>query len=293
MSEDKAKKRLGRGLAALIGDIEVPQSSPNISSHPITSEKQVPIELVSRNPRNPRRIFVESDLEDLAQSIREHGIVQPLVVRPSGGEHYELIAGERRWRAAQQAGLFQVPVIIRDVDDRTALELAIIENVQRSDLNPVEEALGYQQLIDEHGYTQADLANVIAKSRSHVANTLRLLKLPPLVQQMVNDGLLSAGHARCLVTAVDPLYIAQKIIDEGLSVRQAEALSAKPIEDKKTVKTAIEKDADTKILERRLGDTLGLKVDIKYNKKGGDLRISYKTLEQLDDLCKRLGTQIA
>lgn len=293
MSEDKSKKRLGRGLAALIGDIEAPQASPEVAVTPIASEKQVPIELVSRNPRNPRRNFVESDLDDLAQSIREHGIVQPLVVRPLGGDYFELIAGERRWRAAQRAGLVRVPVIVRDVDDRTALELAIIENVQRSDLNPVEEALGYQQLIDEHDYTQADLAQVIGKSRSHVANTLRLLKLPTEVQQMVNDGLLSAGHARCLITAADPLGLAQKIIAEGLSVRQAEALAAKGPEEEKPVKAPVEKDADTKALERRLGDYLGLKVDIKYNKKGGDIRISYKTLEQLDDLCQRLGAQIA
>src|SRR5690606_34069651 len=186
----------------------------------VGADGRVPIEFVAPNPRNPRRNFAEAELADLAQSIREHGIVQPVVVRPAPGGRYEIIAGERRWRAAQRAGLSEVPVIIRDVDDRVALELAIIENVQRADLNPVEEAQGYQQLIDEHSYTQADLGQVIGKSRSHVANTLRLLRLPEPIRDMLVDGSLSAGHARTLVTAEDPAGLARRIVEEGLSVRQ-------------------------------------------------------------------------
>jgi len=229
MSDDQSRKRLGRGLAALIGDIDMPQAGEETAkvSVAVTSEKLVPIELVARNPHNPRRNFSDSEIDDLAQSIREHGIVQPVIVRPSllSAAHYELIAGERRWRAAQRAGLVQIPVVMRDVDDRTALELAIIENVQRTDLNPVEEALGYQQLIDEHEYTQVDLAQVVGKSRSHVANTLRLLRLPNDVQQLLNGGVLSAGHARCLITSGEPSALAQRIVEDGLSVRQAEELA--------------------------------------------------------------------
>jgi len=230
----------------------------------------------------------------LAASIREHGVVQPIVVRPHprGETTYELIAGERRWRAAQRAGLIQIPAIVRDVDDRTALELAIIENVQRADLNPIEEASGYQQLIEEHDYLQADLAQIIGKSRSHVANTLRLLKLPEQVQYLLKEGALSAGHARCLVTADDPSGLAQRIVDEGLSVRQVEALVARG-EGKGSVpspKPAASKDADTRALENRLGEVLGLRVAIKYGARGGDIRIAYKTLEQLDDLCRRLSS---
>ncbi|MBI0009322.1 ParB/RepB/Spo0J family partition protein, partial [Bartonella sp. M0193] len=201
-------------------------------------------------------------------------VVQPVVVRPSPDHpnRFELIAGERRWRAAQRANLTEIPVIIRDVDDRTALELAIIENVQRSDLNPLEEGMGYQQLIDEHDYTQADLAQVIGKSRSHVANTLRLLKLPAKVQQFINEGQLSAGHARCLITVEDPLALAEKIIRDGLSVRQAEALANGQSSAKSKRRTPTEKDADTKSLEKLLADVIGMKVAIKHGKKGGDVK---------------------
>ena len=289
MSDDQSKKRLGRGLAALIGDIDLgldkPLAVPNTSS-----ERQVPIEFISRNPQTPRRNFTEAELDDLAQSIREHGVVQPVVVRPSPDHtnRFELIAGERRWRAAQRANLTEIPVIIRDVDDRTALELAIIENVQRSDLNPLEEGMGYQQLIDEHDYTQADLAQVIGKSRSHVANTLRLLKLPAKVQQFINEGQLSAGHARCLITVEDPLALGEKIIRDGLSVRQAEALANGQSSAKSKRRTPTEKDADTKSLEKLLADVIGMKVAIKHGKKGGDVKIHYSSLEQLDDICRRL-----
>ncbi|WP_439272962.1 ParB/RepB/Spo0J family partition protein [Pseudochrobactrum sp. HB0163] len=290
MSDDPSKKRLGRGLAALIGDIDRPVEERKV---PVPLERYVPIEFVNRNPRNPRRVFTETELEDLAQSIREHGIVQPVVVRPSpeNREHFELIAGERRWRASQRAGLAEIPVIIRDVDDRVALELAIIENVQRADLNPVEEAMGYQLLIDEHDYTQADLAQVIGKSRSHVANTLRLLKLPAEVQQFINDGALTAGHARTLVTMDNPKAVAERIVKEGLSVRQVEALSqaeSKGIPAVKPERTPVEKDADTRALEKLLSDVTGMKVEINHRDRGGEVRIRYSSLEQLDEICRRL-----
>jgi len=248
--------------------------------------------MIRPNPRNPRRVFAEAELTDLAQSIREHGIVQPVVVRPSAAEagHYEIIAGERRWRAAQRAGLAEVPIIVRDVNDRTALELAIIENVQRTDLNPIEEAVGYQQLIDDHNYTQADLGQVIGKSRSHVANTLRLLRLPDEVKAMLVDGVLSAGHARTLITADEPAGLARRIVDEGLSVRQAELLAAKGsvLSEEATPRQAAAKDADTLALEKLLSDSVGMKVTVAHREKGGEIRIAYRSLEQLDELCRRL-----
>jgi len=291
MSEDISRKRLGRGLAALIGEIDRPAApeKPGMSA-----DGKVPIEFLSPNPKNPRRHFGDAELTDLAQSIREHGVVQPVVARPSPTQagRYEIIAGERRWRAAQRAGLTEIPVIIREVNDRTALELAIIENVQRTDLNAVEEALGYQQLIDEHGYTQADLGNVIGKSRSHVANTLRLLKLPDVIRDMLVDGALSAGHARTLVTAEDPAGLAKRIVEEGLSVRQAEALAQMPAgptpAKPKQPQAAPEKDADTLALEKLMTDTLGMIVAIDHKGNGGELRVSYRSLEQLDELCRRL-----
>jgi ParB family transcriptional regulator, chromosome partitioning protein len=290
MNEDLSKKRLGRGLAALIGEMD---RVPEEKVAPVaTMDRQIPIEFISRNPRNPRRLFTEGDLEDLTHSIREHGIVQPVVVRPVAGspDRFELIAGERRWRAAQRAGLAAIPVIIREVDDRVALELAIIENVQRADLNPIEEGMGYQQLIDEHEYTQADLAQVIGKSRSHVANTLRLLKLPETVRDLITNGSLSAGHARTLITAEDPSGLANKIIRDGLSVRQAEALAqgegGKPASGQKAA--GREKDADTQALEKLLSDVTGMQVSVNHKNKGGDVRIQYTTLEQLDEICRRL-----
>ncbi|MET3790929.1 ParB/RepB/Spo0J family partition protein [Aquamicrobium terrae] len=290
MNDDPSRKRLGRGLAALIGEIDRPAEPEKPAA---LADGKVPIEFVAPNPRNPRRHFGEAELTDLAQSIREHGIVQPVVVRPSPLQQgrYEIIAGERRWRAAQRAGLAEIPVIVRDVSDRTALELAIIENVQRADLNPIEEALGYEQLIEEHSYSQADLGQVIGKSRSHVANTLRLLKLPDVIRDLVVDGSLSAGHARTLVTAEDPVGLARRIIDEGLSVRQAEVLAqapAAPVRDGRSSAPA-EKDADTIALEKLLGDTIGMKVSIAHKERGGgELRVAYKTLDQLDELCRKL-----
>jgi ParB family chromosome partitioning protein len=290
MNEDLSRKRLGRGLAALIGEIDRPAA---VEKQGMKADGKVPIEFLSPNPRNPRRHFGDADLTDLAQSIREHGVVQPVVARPSPTQpgRYEIIAGERRWRAAQRAGLTEIPIIVRDVNDRTALELAIIENVQRTDLNPVEEAMGYQQLIDDHGYTQADLGQVIGKSRSHVANTLRLLKLPDVIRDMLVDGALSAGHARTLVTAEDPAGLAKRIVEEGLSVRQAEALAQMPA-GAPTVKRQpaepAQKDADTLALEKLMTDTLGMIVTIEHKERGGVLRVAYRTLDQLDELCRRL-----
>ncbi|TKB40040.1 MAG: ParB/RepB/Spo0J family partition protein [Mesorhizobium sp.] len=292
MSEDQSRKRLGRGLAALIGEIDRPVAPEKPSA--VAADGKVPIEFVSPNPKNPRRHFGDAELTDLAQSIREHGVVQPAVARPSPSQpgRYEIIAGERRWRAAQRAGLTEIPLIVRDVNDRTALELAIIENVQRADLNPVEEAQGYQQLIDEHGYTQADLGQVIGKSRSHVANTLRLLKLPDVIRDMLVDGALSAGHARTLVTAGDPAGLAKRIVEEGLSVRQAEALAQMPAGPTpakvRSAPSAPEKDPDTLALEKLMTDTIGMIVSIEHKAKGGTLRVDYRSLDQLDELCRRL-----
>ncbi len=290
MVDDLSKKRLGRGLAALIGEMDKPQAREE-QAPAAAADGRVPIEFVSPNPKNPRRHFADAELTDLAQSIREHGIVQPVLVRRKGETgRFEIIAGERRWRAAQRAGLTEIPVLVRDVDDRTSLELAIIENVQRADLNPVEEAQGYQQLIDEHNYTQADLGQVIGKSRSHVANTLRLLKLPDVIRDLLVDGALSAGHARTLVTAADPAGLAKRIVEGGLSVRQAEALAQQPEPShhaRRPTQPAA-KDADTLALEKLLSDVTGLAVAIAHKERGGEVRISYKTLEQLDDLCRRL-----
>ena len=281
----KERKRLGRGLAALIGE----QGPEEIVVERARGDRRVPIEAMRPNPRNPRVTFAEEDLDDLAASIREKGIVQPVLVRTveQDGFTYEIIAGERRWRAAQRVGLAEIPVIIRDVSDQEALELAIIENVQRADLSPLEEARGYDQLMREFQYTQQDLGGVIGKSRSYVANTLRLLKLPETVKAYLDSGQLTAGHARSLITVDDPERLAKKIIDEGLTVRDAESLSQRP---KAAKKEKPEKDADTKAIESRLEDVLGLTSIINHKSDGsGELKIRYKTVEQLDYLVNKLG----
>ncbi len=287
-SDDKSKRRLGRGLAALIGETA---SEVGIVEQ-ARGNRKVPIEFLSPNPRNPRQSFDDDDLDDLTRSVREKGIVQPILVRPldDAGNTYEIIAGERRWRAAQRAGLADVPVMIREVDDREALELAIVENVQRSDLNPVEEAQGYEKLINDFSYTQSDLARVIGKSRSHVANTLRLLKLPKKVQSMMVDGRLTAGHARPLITADDPQALAEQIVRTGLSVRDTEALTqATDTRPSKTKADPEPKDADTLALEKRISDALGMAMTITHNKGGfGTVTIKYKSLDQLDLICRRL-----
>jgi ParB family chromosome partitioning protein len=289
MNEDPSRKRLGRGLAALIGEMDKPAQT----AVPVTADRRVAVELIVRNPRNPRRSFSEAELVDLSQSIRTHGIVQPIIVRKKTDslENYEIVAGERRWRAAQLAGLTEVPVIVRDIDDRAALEIAIVENVQRSDLNAIEEALGYQQLVDEHSYTQLDLAGIIGKSRSHVANTLRLLKLPEKVRDMLINNQLSAGHARALIAVDDPLALALKIVAGGLSVRQSEQMAQESIDrplETKSLKHAAPKDVDTTALEKLISDHLGMKVTINHSGGGGAVTIRYRDLEQLDELCRRL-----
>ncbi|TPW27273.1 ParB/RepB/Spo0J family partition protein [Pararhizobium mangrovi] len=290
MNEDGSRRRLGRGLAALIGDMDQPSAERNAPA--LAADTTVPIEFVGRNPRNPRRSFDEDDLADLANSIRRHGIVQPVVVRPAGHERYEIIAGERRWRAAQLAGIATLPVLVRDVDDRAALEIAIVENVQRADLNPMEEAHGYEQLIAEHGYTQHDLGDIIGKSRSHVANSLRLLKLPEPVRDLVSHGALSAGHARAIASTADPSSLARRIVSGGLSVREAEKIAQREAEGRgRHRSTTAEKDADTLALERRLGDRLGLKVSVNHRGERGSIRIDYASLDQLDALCHLLDTQ--
>lgn len=292
MNDDNSRRRLGRGLAALIGEMDQPLQA-SAPATPVNADRRIPIEFVARNPRNPRRTFDEAELQDLASSIRQHGIVQPVVVRTIADERYEIIAGERRWRAAQLAGFTDIPVIVRDVDDRTALEIAIVENVQRSDLNPLEEALGYDQLIAEHGYTQNDLGEIIGKSRSHVANSLRLLKLPEPVRDMLSSGTLSAGHARALIPTSDPVTLARSIIAKGLSVRDTERLAQNDIRAQSDPsygkpQPKEEKDADTLALERTLSDSLGLDVTVNHRASGGQLRISYKTLDQLEEICRLL-----
>jgi len=280
--------RLGRGLAALIGDMATVEGARVTESGGV---KKLPVEFIIANRANPRRTFNNEQLEELTNSIREKGVMQPLLVRPSDDPNiFEIIAGERRWRAAQKAGLHEVPVIVRDVGDKEALELAIIENVQRADLNPLEEAMGYGQLIEQFDYTQQDLAQVIGKSRSHVANTLRLLRLPEDVRGMVASGTLTAGHARTLITAEDPATLARQIVAGGLSVREAEALSQQRevAAKKKSGEAPVERDADTLALERRLSDALGLSVSLAHSERGGKLEIRYKTLEQLDGICLKL-----
>ena len=291
MNDDPSKRRLGRGLAALIGEMDQPDPVESGKST-VSVDRMVPIEFVSRNPKNPRRYFDEAELHDLAASIRQHGIVQPVVARTVSTDRYEIIAGERRWRAAQLAGLIEIPLIVRNVDDKTALEIAIVENVQRADLNPLEEALGYEQLIAEHGYTQNDLGEIIGKSRSHVANSLRLLKLPESVRGLLAGGSLSAGHARALVSTSDPASLARTIVSKGMSVRDAERLAQNDIkaqsEPHPPAITHGGKDSDTVALERTLSDTLGLDVTINHKGSGGQIRIAYKSLEQLEEICRLL-----
>ncbi|MBB4005090.1 ParB/RepB/Spo0J family partition protein [Aurantimonas endophytica] len=301
MTENRSRQRLGRGLASLIGTgVAAPSRAvPGFAADEpaIPAERHVAIDRLSANPNNPRRRFDDGELKDLAASIRNHGVVQPLLVRPTPGvsDRFEIVAGERRWRAARLAGLSEVPVVLRDIGDRQSLEIAIIENVQRSDLNAVEEAQAYEQLISEHGYTQSDLADVLGKSRSHVANTLRLLKLPDEVRDMVVSGTLSAGAARTVVTAEDPLAVAREIVSRGLSVREAEDLArgpaaepaAKPSKPRRnaSVPAKSEKDEDAQALERLLSETLGMAVEIEVDGEGGSVRIAYADLEQLDALC--------
>jgi ParB family transcriptional regulator, chromosome partitioning protein len=290
MPED-GRSRLGRGLAALIGDI----GAEPVTNERARNQRRVPIEFLRPNPRNPRRKFSDDELDELAASIKERGIIQPVVVRAVRGakDAYEIIAGERRWRAAQRAGLHDVPIVPLEATDSEALELAIIENVQRTDLNPLEEAGGYQALVNEYHHSHDDVAKIVGKSRSHVTNTLRLLKLPEPVKAYIDAGKISAGAARMLIGAPDPEAMAHEIVARGLNVRQVEAMAKTRAEARakgagKAAKKRAAKDADTAALERRLSNVLGLTVTIDHGSRGGALRIQYRSLDQLEEVVRRL-----
>ncbi|MEQ1492300.1 MAG: ParB/RepB/Spo0J family partition protein [Terricaulis sp.] len=254
----------------------------------------LPIELVQRNPQQPRKHFDEAELNDLSSSIKTHGVLQPILVRPIADGKYEIVAGERRWRAAQRAGLHTIPAVVREFNEVEVLEIAIVENVQRMDLNPIEEAQGFQALIDRFGRTQQEIADAVGKSRPHIANMLRLLQLPDDLQEMVRDGRLSSGHARAILTAPDPRGLAQRAISEGLNVRDIERLAQIAKDEKHGPRvtpggsSAEGKSADTRALEQSLSNALGLEVTISDKAGAGDVKISYKTLEQLDDVIRRL-----
>jgi ParB family chromosome partitioning protein len=284
------QRRLGRGLDALLspppGGTDMPQEGPEVR------RRSLPVAMIERNPRNPRRTFRPEEIEELAASLKQHGLVQPIVVRPirGGAERYEIIAGERRWRAAQSAGLHEIPVTILDVSDRQALELAIVENVQRTDLNPIEEARGYQALIEEFGYSQGDLGATLGKSRVHVTNTLRLLRLPEAVLDMLEAGTLSAGHGRALLAAAEPEKLARQIAEKNLSVREAEKLTQPSLEAPRDAgRRPPPKDANLRALEKELTDYMGLRVEIRPGYEGrGELLINYRSLDQLDLICRKL-----
>jgi ParB family chromosome partitioning protein len=292
MADDtQPRSRLGRGLAALIGDASADIMAPG---RPEAGPRRAPLELLHPNPRNPRQNFAEAELEELAASIRSKGLIQPIIVRRAADQpsHFEIVAGERRWRAAQRAGLSEVPIVLVDIDDRTSLEFAIIENVQRAGLNPIEEASGYQNLIEEFHYTQAELAQSLGKSRSYIANSLRLLKLPDDVRARLSDGSLTAGHGRALLSVSDPSAAAKDLVARGASVRQAERLAQREAAQHDDTKTSRSRqsghDADIAALEKGLETFLGLPVAIRHGMRGGELRIRYSTVEQLDSVCKRL-----
>lgn len=292
--DKKVKPRgLGRGLSALMADVSAESQNPD---RPTGPDIHVPIEKLFANPNQPRRRFAQDDLDDLTASIKEKGVLQPLIVRPREGGTYEIVAGERRWRASQQAQLHEVPVLVRDFDDVEVLEVAIIENIQRADLNAVEEAAGYKQLMESFGHTQERLAEALGKSRSHIANLMRLLTLPTDVQSMLQEGALSAGHARALITAEEPSTLARAIVKGGLSVRATEALVKKqgagghPAK-RKLQAAPVEKDADTRALEADLSANLGMKIEIthKPGQDAGVISINYGNLDELDTLCQLLS----
>jgi len=278
------RSRLGRGLAALIGDVGE-ESQVAKGNEPGRKPRRAPVENLRTNPRNPRKHFTEAELEELTASIKERGIIQPIVVRDVGKDKFEIIAGERRWRAAQRAGLHDVPIVVVEATDAQSLELAIIENVQRADLNALEEAAGYQALMDTFDHSQDDVAQIVGKSRSHVANTLRLLKLPETVKSYIAAGKLSAGHARMLIGQPDADKLANEIVSRGLNVRQVEQI-ARDKSRGKIAKPA--KTADTKAIEKRLSDVLGLIVSLDHSPKGGTLHIKYRDVDQLTEVIRRL-----
>ncbi len=292
---DDPKMRLGRGLAALLGDVA---SEPDAERN-LKPTRRVPVEFIRPNPLNPRQVYPEPEMEELTASIRERDILQPIIVRNLAGlpDTFEIIAGERRWRAAQRAGLNDVPVILVEADDRQALEYAIIENVQRADLNALDEARGYENLIQQFGYTQQDLAKVIGKSRSHIANILRLSRLPETVQKHLESGSISSGHARALLSVSDPELIARKIVKQGLSVRDVEEIARREADTVVSTITTPRKptrDPNVVELEDRLSALLGLAVMIdSRGEKGGSVRVRYQTLDQLQDLTERLAGESA
>jgi ParB family chromosome partitioning protein len=287
-SKPQAPRGLGRGLSALFGDEPAGAGAPAAEQSP--QQRTLPVAFLKPNRKQPRRIFKNEDLQDLAASISEQGVLQPIIVRPMGQpDAYEIVAGERRWRAAQLAKLHEVPVIVRAFTDSEALAAAIVENVQRADLNAIEEANAYQDLIQKFQYTQEQVSNVVGKSRSHVANTIRLLKLPTSVQTLLTEGKLTAGHARTLIGAADAEKLAQEFVTGTLNVRQAEK-KAKAPKNKQPVKRPTT-DSDTKALETSLSNALGLTVQIEHKgERGGSVRVQYKTLEQLDEIIRRLST---
>lgn len=297
MAKKPDRKALGRGLSALLGENQGLTSAVSGGGQATADQSgsRVPIDLVHANPEQPRQTFRDSDLRDLAASIREHGIIQPVLLRPHPSKvgEYQIVAGERRWRAAQIAGIHDLPAVVRELTDKDLLELAIIENIQRVDLDPIEEAQGYTQLVEAFGYTQEALSSVIGKSRSHLANTMRLLALPAQIQTLVRDAKLTAGHARALINAPDPLKLAEEAVNKGLTVRQVEALAKKVPEARKTRSSAKrpEKDADTRMLEGDLSAAIGMRVSIQHLTAdgGGEVSIRYKSLDDLDRLCEKLS----
>lgn len=297
------RKGLGRGLSALLGDdrpviedVSAGEAGAESAAQP-TGRRRLPIEFLERNSAQPRYNFDDAALEELALSIGEKGLLQPILVREIGPDKYQIVAGERRWRAAQKAGVHEVPVVVRELTDAEVLEVAIVENIQREDLSAIEEATAYQRLIDEFGHTQEALSKIVGKSRSHITNLLRLLNLPQKVRELVDGGRLSMGHARALLAADDPVSLAGKVIADGMSVRQTEAAVKGEVapEAKKReprpggISRAGGKDADTVALEKDLTAALSMKVAIDHQGEGGMVTISYKTLEELDELCSKLG----
>lgn len=290
MSDDLPRKRpsgLGRGLSSLLG--EVSRETP-VGSGTRGEVRQIPVASIEPHPGQPRRIFEEEALAELAESISSRGVIQPIIVRPNG-HRFQIVAGERRWRAAQKARLHEVPAIVREFSDEETLEVALIENIQRRDLNAIEEAQAYKRLLDDYGHTQEELGRIVHKSRSHVANLLRLLDLPANVQVMVGAGQLSMGHARALVSANDPEGLAEEVVKRGLSVRETEKLaqSGKPTRQRPLPIEYKGAHADIAALERQLGDMLGLKVAIRHSPKGGEVKLGYSSLDQLDMICQRLS----
>ncbi len=292
MSDDLVRRRpggLGRGLSALLG--EVAREEPIAGGARGQGVSLIAVAAIRPHPGQPRRRFDEAALDELAKSVAVRGVIQPIVVRPHDGG-YQIVAGERRWRAAQRAQLHEIPAIVRDFSESETLEVALVENIQRQDLNAIEEAEAYQRLIADFGHSQEVLAKIVHKSRSHVANLIRLLDLPASVREMVADGRLSMGHARALITAPDPSALAARVLAEGLSVRETEALAREAKPDKTPKAGKIEykgSNADVAALERQLGDLLGLKVQIKHGPSGGSFTLAYSTLDQLDMICQRLS----